>query len=38
MGYVDETSEELERGNQKDTIVFDFEKAFDKVSHTLLVH
>ena len=37
-GYVDETSEELERGNQEDTIVLNFEKAFDKVSHTLLVH
>ena len=35
---VDEASEELERGNQEDTIVLDFEKAFDKVSHTLLVH
>ena len=38
LGYVDEASEELERGNQEDTIVLDFEKAFDKVSHTLLVH
>ena len=38
VGYVDETSEELETGNQEDTIVLDFEKAFDKVSHTLLVH
>ena len=34
LGYVDETSEELERGNQEDTIVLDYEKAFDKVSHT----
>ena len=38
LGYVDETNEELERGIQEDTIVLDFEKAFDKVSHTLLVH
>ena len=38
LGYMDETSEELERGNQEDTIVLDYEKAFDKVSHTLLVH
>ena len=38
LGYVDKTSEELERGNQEDTIVLDFEKAFDKVNHTLLVH
>ena len=38
LGYVDEASEVLERGNQEDIIVLDFEKAFDKVSHTLLVH
>ena len=38
LGYVDEASYELEMGNQEDTIVLDFEKAFDKVSHTLLVH
>ena len=35
LGYVIETNEQLERGNQEDTIVLDFPKAFDKVSHTL---
>lgn len=35
LGYVNETNEQLERGNQEDTIVIDFPKAFDKVSHTL---
>ena len=38
LGYVDETTEEMEYGNQEDIIAFDFSKAFDKVSHTLLVH
>ena len=38
LGYVDETTEALERGCQVDTIVLDFSKAFDKVSHALLVH
>ena len=28
----------MEKGNQEDTIVLDFSKAFDKVNHTLLVH
>ena len=36
--YVDEVMEELERGHQVDTIVLDFAKAFDKVSHSLLIH
>ena len=38
LGYVDETTEALERGCQVDTVVLDFSKAFDKVSHALLVH
>ena len=33
-----QVSQELEGGNQVDTIVLDFLKAFDKVSHTLLLH
>ena len=33
-----QVSQELEGGNQVDTIVLDFSKAFDKVSHTLLLH
>ena len=28
----------MEYGNQEDTITLDFSKAFDKASHTLLVH
>ena len=35
---MDETTEDMEKGNQEDTIVLDFTKAFDKVNHTLLVH
>ena len=38
LGYVDEATREIEKGNQEYTIVLDFSKAFDKVSHTLLVH
>jgi len=38
LGFVDEASEAMERGHQEDVIVLDFSKAFDKVSHSLLVH
>ena len=38
LGFVDEVSEELEKGRQVDTVVLDFAKAFDRVSHALLVH
>ena len=38
IGYVDLITEEIMRGHQEDTIVLDFSKAFDKVSHTLLIH
>jgi hypothetical protein len=38
LGYVDETTEELERGYQVDTVVLDFSKTFDVVNHALLVH
>ena len=38
LGYVDEATREIEKGNQEDTIVLDFSRAFDKVSHTLLIH
>ena len=37
LGYVDEATREIEKGNQS-TIVLDFSRVFDKVSHTLLVH
>ena len=38
LGYVYEATREIEKGNQEDTIVLDFSRAFDKVSHTLLIH
>ena len=38
IGFVDEVSHSLEKGGQIDTIVMDFSKAFDKVSHSLLIH
>ena len=38
LGYVDEANREIKKGNQEDTIVLDFSKAFDKISHALLVH
>ena len=38
LEYVDEATREIEKGNQEDTIVLDFSRAFDKVSHTLLIH
>ena len=38
LGFVDEVSHSLETGGQVDTIVMDFSKAFDKVSHSLLIH
>ena len=38
LGYTDEATIEMEKGNQEDTIVLNFSNAFNKVSHTLLVH
>ncbi|KAL8575234.1 hypothetical protein ACOMHN_042355 [Nucella lapillus] len=38
LGLVDEVSQALENGLQEDLLVLDFSKAFDKVSHSLLVH
>ena len=38
IGLVDEISHSLERGQDTDLIVMDFSKAFDKVSHSLLLH
>ncbi|KAL8625338.1 hypothetical protein ACOMHN_044481 [Nucella lapillus] len=37
LGLVDEVSRALENGLQEDLLVLDFSKAFDKVSHSLLV-
>ena len=36
MDEVSETA--LEKGCQEDVLIMDFSKAFDKVSHSLLVH
>ena len=38
LGYIDKMTKELEKGNQEDTIVLNFSKALDKVSHILHVH
>ena len=36
--YVDHLSKEINAGNQVDSIYLDFSKAFDSVSHHLLLH
>ena len=38
IGLVDEVSSDLANGNEVDALILDFAKAFDKVSHALLVH
>ena len=38
LGIVDEASEAMAQGRQEDVLVLNFSKAFDKVSHSLLVH
>eukprot|EP00745_Piridium_sociabile_P027724 TRINITY_DN44613_c1_g1_i1.p1 TRINITY_DN44613_c1_g1~~TRINITY_DN44613_c1_g1_i1.p1 ORF type:complete len:604 (+),score=154.71 TRINITY_DN44613_c1_g1_i1:145-1812(+) len=38
LGLVDELSGNMEKGKQTDVLVMDFSKAFDKVSHSLLIH
>ena len=38
LGFIDEVTEDLEKGNQVDVLVLDFSKALDKVSHCLLIH
>lgn len=38
LGLVDEITYDLERGKQTDLVIMDFAKAFDKVSHSLLLH
>lgn len=37
LNFTNEVSENLENGKQTDIIVMDFAKAFDKVSHSLLL-
>ena len=36
--FLDETSNNMASGKQTDVLIMDFSKAFDKVSHSLLVH
>ena len=36
--FIDDFSGNLEEGQQTDILVMDFVKAFDKVSHSLLIH
>ena len=38
IGFVDEVTDDLEKEKQTDVLVMDFSKAFDKVSHSLLIH
>jgi hypothetical protein len=38
LGFINEASVALERGGQQDLLVLDFSKAFDSVSHSLLIH
>ena len=36
LGFVDEATEDMERGGQVDVLIVDFSKAFDRVCHNLL--
>ena len=36
--FIDDISTNVGNGKQSDVLVMDFSKAFDKVSHPLLVH
>ena len=36
--FVDDVTKNLDQGKQTDCLIMDFSKAFDKVSHSLLVH
>ena len=39
MDFVDDISKNLQEGQQTDILILDFAiKAFDKVSHSLLIH
>ena len=38
LEFVDDVTKNMENGEQTDVLVMDFSKAFDKVSHSLLVH
>ena len=36
--FIDEVTINMSAGKQTDVLIMDFSKAFDKVSHSLLVH
>jgi hypothetical protein len=36
--FINETSNNMASGKQTDVLIMDFSKAFDKVSHSCLVH
>jgi len=36
--FIDDISSNMQQGKQTDILVMDFAKAFDKVSHSLLIH
>lgn len=38
LDFIDDITRNMEDGKQTDVLVMDFSKAFDKVSHSLLVH
>ena len=36
--FIDDVTINLDKGKQTDCLIMDFSKAFDKVSHSLLIH
>jgi hypothetical protein len=38
LEFIDDVTLKMENGKQTDILVMDFSKAFDKVSHSLLLH
>ena len=36
--FVDDVTKNLDQGKQTDCLIMDFSKAFDKVSHSMLIH
>ena len=38
MEFIDDVTRNLDSGQQTDCLIMDFSKAFDKVSHSLLIH
>ena len=36
--FIDDVSKNLDQGKQTDCLIMDFSKAFDKVSHSLIIH